>query len=211
MADNRAARGPVPTHSRDDIAVIAIDLADKEGLVAATMRRIAAQLGTGAGSLYRYIASRDELLDLMVDRSMAELGLAAAPNPRASSDWQVDILVLARQLLELYRRHPWMTQARPAASTPGPHVLDFFERGLALLAPATSSTSARMEAMAMMIGLTTLFAQQESAATTVVIRPSDDDRHPLLTAALSGQQVPARSRDELFDRVVTGALRGIVG
>lgn len=211
MTDNRTARGPVPAHSRDDIAVIAIDLADKEGLAAATMRRIAAELGTGAGSLYRYVASRDELLDLMVDRSMAELGLAAAPAPRAGSDWQVDILLLARQLLQLYRRHPWMAQARPTASTPGPNVLDFFERGLTLLASATSSTSARMEAMAMMIGLTTLFAQQESAATTVVIRPSDDGRHPLLTAALTGQQATTRSRDELFDRVVTGALRGIVG
>jgi len=207
MSDRRTTRGPVPAHSRDDIASVAVRLADQEGLAAATMRRIAGELGTGAGSLYRYVSSRDELLDVMVDHTMAELDLSATSTP----DWETSALSLARQLLQVYRRHPWMGQARPSSSTPGPHVLDFFEHGLSQLAPATSSTSARMEAVAMMIGVATLFAQQESAATIVVFRPAADGRHPLLTAALSGQQAQARSRDELFERVIVGTLRGGVG
>src|SRR5690349_18998544 len=70
---DRGTRGPRPEHSRAEIAAAAIALADSGGLAAATMRAVAAELGTAAGSLYRYLSSRDDLLDLMVDAALAEL------------------------------------------------------------------------------------------------------------------------------------------
>ncbi len=53
-------------------------IADAEGLEAASMRRIAAELGSGTASLYRYITKKDELLDLM---SEAVLAAGRLPKP----------------------------------------------------------------------------------------------------------------------------------
>src|SRR4051794_24992336 len=61
----RRRPGPVPLHSRDEIARVAVHLADTSGdLRMASMRAVAAQLDTGVASLYRYVSTRDELLDL---------------------------------------------------------------------------------------------------------------------------------------------------
>ena len=57
--------------SRAGITAAAIGVADREGLDAVSMRRVAAELGTGAASLYRYVETRDELLDLMCDATGA--------------------------------------------------------------------------------------------------------------------------------------------
>jgi AcrR family transcriptional regulator len=70
----RAAKGPAPSRSRSQIAAVAVALADGEGLEAVSMRRVAMVLGIGAASLYRYIESKDELYDLMVDYSTGEGG-----------------------------------------------------------------------------------------------------------------------------------------
>ena len=74
----RAAKGPAPSRSRAQIAAAAVQLADDEGLEAVSMRKVAAALGIGAASLYRYIESKDELYELMVDHVEGEDG----PLPR---------------------------------------------------------------------------------------------------------------------------------
>ena len=70
----RSARGPVPEHSRAEIASAGVALADAAGLGAVTMRSVAAAIGTGPASLYRYLANRAELLELMADQARGELG-----------------------------------------------------------------------------------------------------------------------------------------
>ena len=67
------ARGAQPPRrdrglSRDEIVSAAIAVADAEGPDAISMRRIARELSAGAMSLYWYVASKEELLDLMLDR-----------------------------------------------------------------------------------------------------------------------------------------------
>lgn len=51
------------------IARAGMEIADREGLDAVSMRRVARQLEAGAMSLYRYVESRDELIQLMADRA----------------------------------------------------------------------------------------------------------------------------------------------
>ena len=63
----RAARGPAPSLSREAISTAAVRLADRQGIEAVSMRGIAVELGVGAASLYRYVARKDELIELMVD------------------------------------------------------------------------------------------------------------------------------------------------
>ena len=69
----RAPRGPVPEHSRAKFAVAGIVIADADGLDAVTMRSVAAAVGTGPASLYRYVGNRGELLELMADQARGEL------------------------------------------------------------------------------------------------------------------------------------------
>src|SRR6478672_5969627 len=66
----------------DRIVAAAVVLADREGLEALSMRRLAAELDTGTTTLYRYVTGRDELLELMVDavnRGGGEEGDLARP------------------------------------------------------------------------------------------------------------------------------------
>ena len=51
-----------------------------------TMRRVASELGTAAASLYGYVANKEELIELVIDRVFAEM-----PVPNADSDdWQAE-------------------------------------------------------------------------------------------------------------------------
>ncbi len=210
MRRDRGTRGPRPEHSRAEIAVAAISLADAGGLAAVSMRAVAGMLDTTAGSLYRYLSSRDELLDLMVDAVLAELRL----NQESVGNWLDDLAALAEGQLALYRRHPWLLEASLRSSGFGPNATDYFEDCLRIMAPLTCGFSTKMEAIAMITGVVSLFAR-----ATVVERPpvtSDDifaavspDRHPHLLAALT---TPDRSsaRQDMFARTVRSVLRGLL-
>src|SRR5690242_5474592 len=78
------ARGRRPGLTHGQIAQAAIALADAEGLEAVSMRRVASALGVGAMSLYRYVASRDDVVELMVDEAIGELS-AGGGDP---GDWR---------------------------------------------------------------------------------------------------------------------------
>ena len=79
--ENKPSRGPKRAYSKEKIAALAIRIADAEGLEAASIRRIAAKLGSGAASLYRYVANKQELFDLMADNVLGE---DRSPDPAAS-------------------------------------------------------------------------------------------------------------------------------
>ena len=123
----RAAKGPAPSRSRAQIATAAVELADAEGLEAVSMRRVATALGIGAASLYRYIESKDELYDLMVDHVEGEDG----PPPPLTGDWRADLSALAHRTRGVIHRHPWMASLAAGRPTFGPNSLAWVEHGLA--------------------------------------------------------------------------------
>jgi hypothetical protein len=61
-------RGRPPTLDREAVLETAIGLLDAEGVDALTMRRLASELGVSAMAPYRHVASKDELLMVLVDR-----------------------------------------------------------------------------------------------------------------------------------------------
>src|SRR6266498_4621044 len=108
----RHSRGPDPTYSRDQITAAAITIADAEGLEAVSMRRIAREVGAGAMSLYRYLDSKDELVELMMDAVEAEDPLPDKP----SGEWRADLRRIAERARGILERHPWL--ATLAATRP---------------------------------------------------------------------------------------------
>nr|WP_245653148.1 TetR/AcrR family transcriptional regulator [Herbidospora sakaeratensis] len=127
----RPARGPKPVYSRARITEAAIRIADAEGLEAATMRRIAAEIGAGAMSLYRYVPSRDDLIELMADRLTGEIDLTGVP----SGDWRADLTRYADELRAMWRRHPWIAAVPRSLPGLGPNQLRLIERLMGVLDP----------------------------------------------------------------------------
>jgi AcrR family transcriptional regulator len=89
------------------IVAAAITVADTEGLAAVSMRRVAAELGVAAMSLYRHVADKDTLVLRMIDAEFGELSLPSDPPP----GWRERLEFAARALWAMFRRHPWMAQA----------------------------------------------------------------------------------------------------
>ena len=129
MRPERPARGPRPAYSRDQITEAAVRIADSEGIEAASMRKIAAEIGAGAMSLYRYVPSRDDLIELMVDRVYGEMGLPARP----TGAWRADLELLARESRAMQLRHPWLHTVQRGTPMYGPEQLRVVEFGLGAL------------------------------------------------------------------------------
>ncbi|QYC44620.1 hypothetical protein Nocox_35305 [Nonomuraea coxensis DSM 45129] len=129
MRPERPARGPRPAYSRAQITEAAVRIADAEGLEAATMRRIAAEIGAGAMSLYRYVPSRDDLVELMADRVMGEIDVTGMP----SGDWRADLTRYAEGLRAMWLRHPWIAAVRRSLPSFGPNQLLLVERLMGVL------------------------------------------------------------------------------
>jgi len=127
MRPSRGARGPEPSHDREAIARIAIEIADREGLDAVSMRRIATAIGSGTSSLYRYFARKDDLLNLMVD------GALGPGTFSASGDWRADFSAIGLATRQTFLAHRWMVTALAGRPTLGPNRLKRLEATLGLL------------------------------------------------------------------------------
>ena len=111
-----------------DIVETAIAVADADGTEAVSMRRIARELRVGAMSLYWYVASKDELHQLMLERVQAE---SEAPEP--SGDWRADLGGYARNARATLLRHPWAIDFLGQGPPAGPNDARNAERVIAAL------------------------------------------------------------------------------
>jgi AcrR family transcriptional regulator len=123
---SRRRREPI---SQDAIVAAAIQLLDREGLSALSMRKLADELGTGAASLYWHVGSKDGLLDLVMDQVIAE-GKIPDPDPE---HWQDQLKQIARDQRAATHRHPWIVRVSIGRIPMGPNALRYSERILAIL------------------------------------------------------------------------------
>jgi TetR/AcrR family transcriptional regulator, tetracycline repressor protein len=91
---------PRPQLSRDVVVKAALQVLEKEGGEALTMRRVADQIGVSASSLYGYVANKEELVQLVLDRMFEEVQVPP------TGSWQETLREFGRALLAMYRRHP---------------------------------------------------------------------------------------------------------
>ena len=120
-------RPPAPL-DRERIIAAAIALADEGGLAAVSVRKVAARLGAGPMRLYGYFATKDDLLDLMVDEVHAEI---LPPEP--PGDWREALRVLARRTRQAALRHEWLADLLGGRPSLGPNGLAVTEAKLAAL------------------------------------------------------------------------------
>jgi AcrR family transcriptional regulator len=125
----RGQRGPKPGLSVDAIVEAAVRIADDEGLDAVSMARVAKELTFTPMSLYRYVTSKDELLQLMWNASAQ----GAESLVLEGDGWRARLRMWATVQRDMIDRHSWITQMPMAAPPLAPNSLIFVERGLETL------------------------------------------------------------------------------
>jgi AcrR family transcriptional regulator len=214
LRPERAMSGRPARRSRSQIADAAIAIADREGLDAVSMRRVAAELGTGAASLYRYVDTRDDLLDLMSDAVGAEYDLAGP-----TGDWLADLVSVGEQARAIMLRHPWLAGLLPSRSPLGPHGLDLLEYVLTVLAGHPAPTSAKIEAFAMMTAIAAVFVQAEAVGNSGVRQRNaaflqhavTSGERPELARLLAGSQSAPADPAGRFAQILSRVLYGLLG
>ncbi|MFD0582678.1 TetR/AcrR family transcriptional regulator [Dactylosporangium darangshiense] len=112
-------RGPRPKFTVPGIVAVAVELADAEGLAAVSMRRVAERLGVTAMSLYTYVPSKAELLDVMVDAVCGE----AVLDEHSGATLRERLQEVAECNWRLYRAHPWLLQVATSRPVLGPNAI----------------------------------------------------------------------------------------
>jgi AcrR family transcriptional regulator len=122
---------PTTGLDRERITAVTIGLLDAEGLAKFSMRRLAAELNVTAMSVYWYVATKDDLLELALDQVTGELAL---PDLADGSDWRVQLRQLAHSYREMLVGHPWAAPLMSRFLNIGPNMMRFSTASLNLMA-----------------------------------------------------------------------------
>lgn len=219
-------RGRPARFTLDDVVAAGVDVADERGLAALSMRKVAEALGTSPMSLYTYVESREELVELMVDGVYATV-----EHPPPGAPWRDALRRVALGRWDLYRRHPWLLDLNMWRLPLGPHVLDDEEAGYAALADTGLSPRGIVEVLAVVDGFvqgaaraaaaesrehrTTGLSADDywSASSSFWMTYFDPERYPTLTRIWAGGGFDRSATDvePELDRLldaVTSALPG---
>lgn len=127
----RRSRPRVGGLSITRIVDAALDILREDGVDALTVRAVADRLETSSASLYRHIASRDELLALIADHVLGDLRL-----PPATPDWRANAEALMRELRRVLLAQPLPPSAGRSRSGYGPNALRLIDAALGMFRDA---------------------------------------------------------------------------
>lgn len=219
---DRGARGPKPGLTLERIAQAGIELADRDGLEAVSMGRVAAELEAGTMSLYRYVASKEELLTLMVD---AGLGRPNVPPEIRQAGWRTGLEWWARNVRQAYRSHPWSLRVPITAPPLGPNNVAWMEVALDTLADTPLDESEKVSTLLLISGfvrndatLSTDIAAARQAAPpsqtygAILSQLADPTRFPAVSRAIASGTFDDDDYDDFdtdFDYGLQRILDGI--
>jgi len=120
-----------PPLTRAKVLGAALRLADKGGLEGLSMRTLAQALDVEAMSLYNHVASKEDLLDGLVELVAGEIEL-----PGIDGDWKATMRQRARSAHAVLMRHPWATMLFVSRFNIGPNMLRYVDATLGCLRAA---------------------------------------------------------------------------
>lgn len=129
--ENVSSRPPL---TKGRVLQAAVDLADREGLGALTMRRLGAELGVEAMSLYKHIANKEEILDGIVELVIGEIEI-----PREGANWREAMRRRAISARDVFSRHSWAVGLLGGRDSFGPNALRYLDAILGNLRSADFS------------------------------------------------------------------------
>jgi AcrR family transcriptional regulator len=112
----------------DRVMSAALQLADKEGLEALSMRNLAQTLKVEAMSLYNHVTNKEQILDGLVELVVAEI-----EPPVPGADWRSAMRRRAQSAHTVLMRHPWATMLFVARLNIGPKMLRYVDQTIGVL------------------------------------------------------------------------------
>ncbi|GAB2578523.1 TetR/AcrR family transcriptional regulator C-terminal domain-containing protein [Kribbella endophytica] len=199
----RRTQGQSAGLTREAVLRAAVVLADREGLKALSMRRLGAELGVEAMTLYHHLPSKDALLDGLVEQLVA--GVTA---PQFESSWQEGLRGYAVGLRSALLAHPNLVPliaSRPAVTAQNLQVMEAALQGLAVagLEPA-DALDVLYAVSGFVVGQVVTASEGDPVDHLVAI---DAGEFPLLAKAAAA--VPARDADTRFTYALDALLKGL--
>jgi AcrR family transcriptional regulator len=215
---SKRARAPL---SRETIVDGALRVLEREGASGLSMRRIAEELGCGAGAIYWHVENKEQLIQLIFDRVIGELPLPE-PDPER---WQEQVKDAARAERDLLRRHPGIAQLSFGRVPVGPNAIRFFEWHLAVLRAGGLTGEVAALAGDLMnlyigafayeegVGMRTPAGEEASVAEFIsqmreYLASLPRDRFPHLSGL--ADEITRAGSDERFDFAIDVFLEGLV-
>lgn len=135
--------------SREKVVAAAMSVADDGVRGDVTMRAVAARLGVRSPmAIYRYVGSKDGLVDLMLDEVYGEIAVSPA------EDWRESLRGLGLSAWAAVQRHPWFARLSFSRPPMGPHALAMYDAALAALTELPVPVAARMGFVDVVLGHT---------------------------------------------------------
>ncbi|MBF8192790.1 TetR/AcrR family transcriptional regulator C-terminal domain-containing protein [Nonomuraea sp. K274] len=175
----------------------AIQVADRGGVEAITMRRVAQELGVEAMSLYHHVPNKDAILDGVVDMVFAAIKLP----PAQCDDWRDAIRARASSAREVLSRHSWALGLMDSRRTPGPATLRHHDAVLGVLRKAGFTLPMAAHAVSLIDSYIGGYVLQE--ANLPVTTPHDVEE----VAGGILEHLPADELPYLTEMIVDHALR----
>ncbi|MEV0676102.1 TetR/AcrR family transcriptional regulator [Actinosynnema sp. NPDC050436] len=191
-------RGPKHTLTTAQVVAAAVEIADRDqDLTPLSMRRVAESLGVGTMSLYTYVASREELVEVMLDKVHGE---AVEQLGTHRGTWEEGLRRVAQVNWDLHMRHPWVLQIFTGRPPLGPHTIEKYERELGVI-EGIGLTDVEMDAVLTLV-LTHVegVARRRVEADRAVRRTGITDEQwwrqvePLVSEVLDPSRFPLASR-----------------
>jgi AcrR family transcriptional regulator len=194
----------------EQVASAALELLDRDGLEALSMRRLADRLGVGTMTLYGYFGSKDELLDAVVDAAVAEREPFSF-----EGTWQEQIRRLMQGSRRNLGRHPGLVKVRADRPVLQPEALRFAETGMTILRRGGFGRVDAARAFRLLFTFvfgyvsfspdeTADVARRESRAAVAALPP---DEYPTLSETseeLAGAMAGQETFDFGLDRIIDG-------
>jgi AcrR family transcriptional regulator len=127
----RPAAQPRPPLTKERVVSAAVDLADRDGLDALTMRRLGVELGVQAMSLYKHVSNKDHILDEIVEFVFGRIEL-----PGAGADWKEAMRRRAQSARRVLCRHTWAIGLLESRGATGPASMRYVDSILGCLRAA---------------------------------------------------------------------------
>jgi AcrR family transcriptional regulator len=168
--------------SREKVLQKALELADRGGIAAVSIRSLAESMGTKPMTLYYYVANKDQILDGLVDLVFAEI-----ETPQAGGAWQEQMRRRAHSVRKVLRRHPWAIGLLESRKAPGPATLKHHEATLGTLRAAGFTVEQTARAYSLLDSYIYGFALQEAALPIAGDGPMAEVAAPILERFATGE------------------------
>jgi AcrR family transcriptional regulator len=184
-----------------------ISVADREGLEALSIRRIAADLQSSPMALYHHVPSKRDLLNLMLDGVNAEYRPLAEP----VGSWRNLLLHFAWESRRCLNRHPWINAVHAADPEYGPKAIEILENLLTSLQDGGLDRKTAARTLGILHVFVNGFVAAELSGSGRKVRFSQTvlETGKFPQVARFAAEHPEEPEDQGFERALTWILDGI--